>query len=248
MKRILPLWISVAVLLCWPAVPVVPAGNATTGFGITDVRLTFDNDRGERTVKRRQTALQAFVDIDYKGSGLFEGYWTVDGKFFADVTRYFTGGGAIRIASPVIPGLPTCCEGLHIVTLVIQKPVQVYKPVKGVYFVTTVEESIQPGIALKEPPDLLVVDPAGETFSWEGRVTLKTYLIEFIEDNPDRPIASAFTEENHYQMPMPVAKYRFHPGKIYFWRVKGFSATHEFVAESLPRRFRTIDGRAKSID
>jgi hypothetical protein len=97
---------------------------------------------------------------------------------------------------------------------------------------------------LINPPDSAVVDLAGQAFTWESDTPMKTYLIEFIDDDPARPVASAFTEELYYKVPPPVAKYRFTPGRTYFWRIKSFSASHELVSESHPRQFQMIGGNA----
>ena len=239
MMRLFTIWIFAATVFFLPTVHAAQGGKTDATLRITDVQLLFDNQKGERTVQRRHPRLQAFVEIHYKGAGPFEASWTVDGKFYAHVARHLSGDGSIRIVSPDVPGLPTCCEGLHVVALRIQEPAQVYTPVRGLYFVTTATEPKLAPLSLEDPPEGAVIEPGGTIFAWRGNAEIKTYLIEFIEDNPERPVASAFIEENRYRMPPPVARLRFLPGRTYIWRVQGFSETHEVVAESLPLRFRT---------
>jgi hypothetical protein len=246
MMRLVTIWMFAATVFILPAVHAAQGTKTDATLRITDVRLTFDNQKGERTVQRRHPRLQAFAEIHYKGAGPFEASWIVDGKFYANVARHFSGDGSVRIASPDVPGLPTCCEGLHVVVLRIQKPAQDYTPVRGIYFVTASIASQPAAISLGAPADGSVVALPETAFVWSQVSGIKTYLIEFIEDNPERPVASAFIEENRYRIPAPVARLRFLPGRNYIWRVQGFSETHEFVAESPPLRFRTEgDSRQK---
>jgi hypothetical protein len=236
--------ISLAVSMLLGAYAVVPAlaEKAGSDLKITRIVLRFDDHEAQRTVARRQEGLQAFADIDFTGSGLFEGCWMVDDKFFADIAQYVTGSGTIRLASPETPGLPTVAEGLHIVTLVINTPAQRFNPTIIGYFVTTDVKSPGLPIVLTDPPDSAAVDPAVQAFAWEDNPAVKTYLIEFIDDDPDRPVMSAFTEERHYKLPVAVARYKFVPGRTYFWQVKGFSADHKRVSASFPRQFRMAGG------
>jgi len=238
MKPTFVISFAVSILLGWYAVAPARAENPGPDLKITRIVLRFEDHATQRTVARRQRGLQAFADIDGSGSGLIEGCWMVDGKFFADIAQYVTGPGTIRMASPATPGLPTVTEGLHIVALVVRTPVQPFRPARIGYFVTTDVKSLGLPIALSDPPDSAVVDPAAQAFAWEDNPAVKTYLIEFIDDNPDRPVMSAFTEKLHYKLPLAVARYKFIPGRTYFWQVKGFSADHKRVSASFPRQFR----------
>ena len=238
MKPTLVISLAVSILLGWYAVVPALAEKAGSDLKITRIVLHFEDHGTQRTVARRQKELQAFADIDYTGSGLFEGFWVVDDKFFADIAQYVTGSGTTRIASPATPGLPTIAEGLHIVALVVQTPAQPFRPIRIGYFVTTDVKSLGLPIVLTDPPDSATVDPAAQAFAWEDNPAVKTYLVEFIDDDPDRPIMSAFTEELHYKLPVAVARYKFIPGRTYFWQVKGFSADHKRVSASFPRQFR----------
>jgi hypothetical protein len=248
MKQFFAKMLGVSILLCGLTAPLAPAETPTADLRITNVYLGFGNMQPRQTVQRRQNGLQAFADITYTGAGMIEGCWIVDGQVFADIAQYVTGVGRVRIESPGIPGLPTILEGLHIVGLVIKNPVQPFKPVRLSYFVTTGKKTGDPLISLSNPPDSAVIDPAGQLFSWESDASIATYLIEFIDDNPARPVASAFTENRHYKVPIPVVKYKFIPGRTYFWRIKGFSARHEWVSESLPRQFQMTGGHATETE
>ena len=244
MKQFFAKVLAVSILLCGFTTPLAPAETPTTDLRVTNVFLGFENKQARQTVQRRQQGFQAFADIHYTGAGIIEGCWVVDGQVFADIARNVTGVGMVRIGSPETPGLPTILEGLHIVEFIIKNPVQPFTPVRLSYFVSAGEKTGGPLIFLANPPDSAVIDPAGEIFSWESNAPLTTYLIEFIDDNPARPVASAFTENRHYTVPIPVAKYKFIPGRTYFWRIKGFSASHEWVSESLPRQFQMAGGSA----
>ena len=240
--------LAVSILLCGLTAPLAPAEISAADLRVTNIYLSFENKQPRQTVQRRQKGLQAFADIYYTGAGMIEGCWVVDGQVFADIAQNVTGVGAVRIGSPGTPGLPTILEGLHIVGLVIKNPVQPFKPVRLSYFVSAGEKSGGSLISLANPPDLAVIDPAGQFFTWESDAPLATYLIEFIDDNPARPLASAFTENRQYTVPIPVAKYKFIPGRTYFWRIKGFSASHECVSESHPRQFQMTGGYANGTE
>jgi hypothetical protein len=242
MKPTLVISLAVSILLGAYAVVPALAEKAGSDLKITRIVLRFGDHETQRTVARRQEGLQAFADIDFTGSGLFEGCWMVDDKFLADIAQYVTGPGTTRIASPATPGLPTIVEGLHIVALVVQTPVQLFTPARIGYFVTTDIKSLGQPIVLTDPPDSAAVDPAVQAFAWEDNPAVKTYLVEFIDDDPDRPVMSAFTEALRYNLPVAVARYKFIPGRTYFWQVKGFSADHKRVSASFPRQFRMAGG------
>lgn len=244
MKQLFAKVLAVSILLCGLTAPLGSAESSTTDLRVTNVYLGFENKQPRQTVQLRQNGLQAFADITYTGAGMIEGCWVVDGQVFADIAQYVTGVGAVHIGSPESPGFPTILEGLHIVGLVIKNPVQPFKPVRLSYFVSAGEKTGGPLISLVDPPDSAVIDPAGQLFTWQSNAPLATYLIEFIDDNPARPVASAFTENRHYTLPIPVVKYKFIPGRIYFWRVKGFTASHEWISESHPRQFQITGGFA----
>ena len=248
MKPTFAIALAASILLAWSAVVPSPAENEAYSLKITSISMGFADQETRRTVPRRQEGLQAFVDIDYTGTGLFEGCWMVDDKFFADIAQYMSGPGTIRLASPATPGLPTIMEGLHIVSLVVKTPVQRIKPTRISYFVTTDVKSIGPLIVLTDPPDFAVVDPAAQPFTWEYNPAIQTYLIEFIDDDPDRPVMSAFTEDRRYELPVAVTRYKFIPGRTYFWQVKGFSPDHRRISNSFPRQFRIAGGRRIDVE
>ena len=248
MKPTIAITLAASILLAWSAAVPSLAENEADNLKITRIFMGFEDQATRRTVPRRQEGLQAFVNIDYTGTGLFEGCWMVDDKFFADIAQYMTGPGTIRLASPATPGLPTIAEGLHIVSLVVNTPVQRFKPTRISYFVTTDVKSIGRLIVLTGPPDSGVVDPAAQPFTWEYNPAIKTYLIEFIDDDPDRPVMSAFTEDRQYKLPVAVARYKFIPGRTYFWQVKGFSPEHKRVSNSLPRQFRIAGGQGINVE
>jgi len=241
--------LAVLILLSGLTAPLLaPAETSTVDLRVANIYLSFDNKQPRQTVQHGQRGLQAFADIHYTGAGMIEGCWVVDGQFFADIAQYVSGVGAVRIGSPETPGLPTILEGLHIVGLVIKNPVQPFKPIRLSYFVSTGEKTGGPLISLVNPPDVAVINPADQFFTWESDASLSIYLIEFIDDNPARPVASAFTGNRRYTVPIPVAKYKFIPGRTYFWRIKGFSASHEWVSESLPRQFQMTGGHANGTE
>jgi len=242
MRPILSLSLAVFLLLGGFAAAPAPAAKSGAGLTIERIHLGFEDRQARRNVARREEGLRVFADIDYAGSGLFEACWMVDGKFFADIAQHLSGIGTVRLASPETPGLPTIAEGLHIVTLVVGSHAGDVQPTRVGYFVTTDIKSVGLPIILTSPADESAVDLFKQPFTWENHSTVNTYLIEFIDEDPNRPVMSAFTEDRQYTVPAPVARHRFLPGKTYFWQVKGFSADHKLVTKSFARQFQTIGG------
>ena len=64
-----------------------------------------------------------------------------------------------------------------------------------------------------------------------------TYAIEFLEKDNDQPFFTAYTKSGSYSLPAKILAMKFTHGKIYQWRVRGFNAANELVAESPLRTF-----------
>lgn len=220
------------------SVQITVTSEAVAEFSITRLQLYFENHRAEITVKRNQPTLKAFADIRFTGSGLFRGYWEVDGnRFSADVVQHLVYGRSVTIESPDIPGLPTFVTGTHILKFVITSPSLDLPLPEAIYFVTAEEFRKKFSINLISPKDKSEMDYSPPTFKWERGDQTVTYLIEFLEEGGEKPIFSAYTKRFDYSLPMPVLNNIFSPGESYLWRVKGFDTENNVVGESPLFRF-----------
>jgi hypothetical protein len=199
---------------------------------LTRIQLRFENNRATLTVKTRQPDVQAFADIHFTGTGLLKGYWQVDGRLIAHVNKHLVPGKKVTLATPLKPALPTFSEGPHIVMFVVNQPAQPIPFPKALYYVAPGETPNVAAVNLAQPLSGSEFDPLQTTFQWESQPKAVTYLIEFIDDNAQKPLFSAITEKPEYALPQPVLKYYFTKSQTYFWRIKGFDVSHALIGES----------------
>ncbi len=223
-------------LSCIVNIKVTSAGGAD--LSIKHFQLYFSNNRAVISVKKRQPALKAYVDINYNGSGLFQGYWQVDGRILSHVNRYLVYGRTLKVDTPDVPGLPTFSEGPHIVTFIINKPEHDIIQPKAVYYVHPAIYTKKANIVLIAPVDKKAIDLRNDGFRWESEENITSYLIEFIDDEVEKPVFSAFTKKTEYILPPPVRTYYFSKKNTYFWRVKGFGAGDNIMGESMIFKFK----------
>lgn len=223
-------------------VQIVLTGEATAEFSINRLQIYFENQRAEITVKKNQPGVKAFIDIRFTGSGLLRGHWEVDGRILSHVNKHLVYGRQVTLEFPDLPRpselqyLPTIDVGTHLVRFVITSPVQTVTPPEAIYFVTAEEYAKRP-IRLLSPANRSEEDYFPVTFRWEGRDQPITYLVEFLDEEREKPIFSAYTKRNSYALPLPVLKSLFSPGKSYFWRVKGFDEDNKMIGESPEFKF-----------
>jgi subtilisin family serine protease len=102
----------------------------------------------------------------------------------------------------------------------------------ALYFVTTDEFKKLHAIRLISPEKNANIEFSPVVFSWEKIDATSTYLIEFMPENGERPVFSAYTKELSYKIPLKALSRIFERGKKYQWRVKGFDFENNIVAES----------------
>jgi len=209
---------------------VKAAGSAD--FSIKKLRLYFVNNKGEITVKRNQEALKAYADINFVGSGLLQGYWQIDDRLISHVNRHLTPGNRITLETPDTPSLPTVSNGTHVVTFVLTKPEQDITLPKAIYYVTPDKAEKTLAIDLTAPLEGDEVSESNAVFRWVENKDAAAFLIEFVDDNADRPVFSAFTEEHEYKLPGAVLRYYFSKRETYFWSIKAFDSELKIIAKS----------------
>jgi subtilisin family serine protease len=219
-------------------VNIVITTEATADFEIKRIEVYFENRRAEITVERNNPDLRAYADIRFVGSGLLQGFWEVDGRVLTTVNRHLTFGRSVTLETPQIPPLPTFDTGTHIVRFVITNPATELPLPSLLYFVTPAEFRGSPvSLKLLLPENDSQLDYLPSTFRWEGLSRTALFLIQFF-DRPDaNPVFSAYTRESSYILPDIVLKSIFSPGQKYYWKVKGFDADSNAVAESAVRGF-----------
>ncbi|OGW28625.1 MAG: hypothetical protein A2X59_03470 [Nitrospirae bacterium GWC2_42_7] len=212
--------------------------DAASDFNINRINLYFENKRAETTVERNFPKLRAYADIRFVGSGLFQGYWEVDGRMISPVNQHLTYGRSITLLTPDIPSLPTIDPGSHIVRFVITNP-QIEMPLPSiVYFVTPKESREMPvSIKLLSPSDKSEVPFSPLQIEWEKPNDSSLFLVSFYYSTDGKPVFSAFVKEGSYMLTNAVLKSYFSSGKEYYWKVKGFDTKVNFSGESLMRSF-----------
>jgi hypothetical protein len=207
--------------------------TTTTGaaFEIRRLSLYFENRRAEITIDQNFPRLKAYLDVDFVGSGLLQGYWEVDGRILSFVNQHlFYGQPAVLLTSDN-PPLPTFDPGTHLVRFVVTNPVIQFPLPTILYFVTA--QVVSPvKITLLKPEMGSESDFLSTPFEWNPLGQLIIYLIEFYENTNGKPIFSAFTREARYQVPGPLLHKVFKTGSRYFWKVKGFSENKVVIGES----------------
>lgn len=217
-------------------IPVNVTGEAAAAFAVKRIELYFENRRGEITVRRNQRGLKAFADIRFTGSGVLSGFWEVDGRRILDVNRQLNFGTNVTLATPDIPDLPTFDTGTHIVRFVITNPAPSGTLPQLLYFVAAAKE-LQPLRISAQVEEGKGGAPSKHVFAWEKPAGIDLFLLEFREEAGAKPVFSAFTREGNYMLPGKIADGIFARGKTYYWRVKGYDANEDPVAESPPGSF-----------
>lgn len=212
--------------------------EAGTEFRITRLQLYFENKRAEITIKKNQPSLKAYADIRFTGSGLFQGFWEVDGRILKTVNRHIiTSDRSITVETPDSPPLPTFQAGTHRVRFVITDPLQDIPFPEAIYFVTAEKFMEIFPVNLIYPNNKSKVGYSPPTFRWERKDRPITYIIEFFEKDEEKPVFSAYTKKAEYRLPLTVLKGIFAPEKNYLWRVKGFDTGNNKAGESPVYRF-----------
>jgi PKD repeat protein len=163
------------------SVKVVPAVGPRAPFGISYLRLRFEDGKSYTVVPKGVGSLRVFADLKYEGTGILQAQWLIDGNPFGLATRFLAMADQVTIDSGYPPGLPTLIPGLHEVTLQILQPkVEFSIPVIR-YFVAagrttagTAEVVVDKIVGLDGRPLALtanmILAPVGQPFILHGRV------------------------------------------------------------------------------
>ncbi|RMG04606.1 MAG: hypothetical protein D6726_03050, partial [Nitrospirae bacterium] len=215
---------------------VIITTEAGAPLSVTRMQIYFDNHRAEKTVRRNDPTLKAYVDIRFTGSGLLEGYWEVDGRLIENVKQHIYYGRTITLETPDNIPLPTFDVGTHMLRFVLTSPAGVKVP-EAIYYVTAEEFKEEFIISLSSPEDNSELTFEPLEFIWLKTDGIDVYLVEFFSTSTEEPIFSAYTRDNRYRVPDRVFWNTFQPGMSYKWQVTGFGEEKTAVGRSPVWRF-----------
>ncbi len=213
-----------------------------TGFTFTKIRITFLDKTSKKFVKRNEKIDGAKVELHYEGAGLLKGYWQVDDRILARVTKNlpFTNGRTITLQLPKVPSLPTHSMGSHRLRFVITNPPMRIPFPQVIYVVTGEDLAASHPIHLLSPIDGAAADPTALTFSWKPRHDVTLYKLEILagKGKKQETIFSAFSKKSSYTLPNKVGMKKLIEGKKYKWRITGLDRDNNPVAQSRDEEFR----------
>ena len=208
--------------------------KAAMPLTINRVRLYFKNKRAEISVKQNKK-LTAYVDIDFFGSGMFKGYWVVDGRVLSPmIFKHLAYGKRITFKTPSIPPLPTFSYGTHFVQFVIVEPKPAFDMPKAIYFVEQKAEPVGKLMLISPKNGAVIVFKKDKPiqFMWKNVAGSDFYFVEFYESGDKKPLFSAYTVSAAYAMPPFIVKHYFKKNKEYKWLVRSFNADSEIIGKS----------------
>ena len=222
--------------------------EASASLGIKKIDLYFENRRPEITIEKGHKGLKAFADISYVGSGLFEGYWEVDGRVISRVFQQLSFGGLLKLQTPEIPELPTFDPGTHRIRFVILRPTQPVPTPAIIYFVNL--DRFKPAlsaIGILSLQDRASVGYGPQKFEWQRPANTSVFLVQYGDKLESKAIFSAYTREAFYVLPEDVLKASFKAGERYYWKVIGFDDENNIIGESAVYSFTftTVSGIEK---
>ncbi len=215
-----------------------------TGFTFTHIRITFLDNTSKMFVKRRQKIDGAKVMLTYEGAGLLKGYWQVDDRILARVTKNlpYSGGRTITLTLPKVPALPTHSIGSHRLRFVITNPVMRIPFPQVIYIVTGEDLSTLHPIRLINPGANDKVAAGSLRFSWQPRHEVALYRLELLQNKGKKRISvfSAFSKKTSYTLPAAVTAKKLKEGTTCSWQVTGLDRNNKAVARSRIEKFTVV--------
>jgi hypothetical protein len=218
-----------------------------TGFTFTRIRITFLDNTTKKFVKRNEKIDGAQVELAYEGAGLLKGYWQVDDRILARVTKNlsFANSRTITLKLPQVPSLPTYSIGSHRLRFVITNPRMDISFPQVIYIVTGDDLSKTHPIHLLTPRDNSTIPADGLSFTWKNRRGVTTYRFEILKKQRDKTetVFSAYAKKAAYVIPARVARKKFSQGGAWQWRIIGMNRDNKPVAASDKRTFTVTAGQ-----
>ncbi len=207
----------------------------------TKLRIFFEqNNRPLIVVTRNSRNLVGGIEIHYNGSGTLKGYWKVDGRIIKRVQKNVFYGKVMTLKTPTAPRLPTYSEGAHRLQFIITDPKSAQQTVafpEAIYHVEAKKAVVVVPLSLNSPGNNATLTPDGKTFIWSESSAVSTYLVEFFENNTEKPFFTAYTKKGTYILPPLILNLKFVQGHSYSWRIRGYNKASALAAESSDRFF-----------
>jgi hypothetical protein len=217
--------------------PAIKIMGVKKGLEISRIRLYFENNRPEITIKRNQKTPKLFAKIDFSGAGHLKGYWEIDGTRRNYVFKYISKGPSVTIKYPDVQPIPTFKYGTHNVRFVITDPSMNINFPYAIYFVTSDAKEELAAISLLQPVEGEDIAYRPLTFKWKTVNRSSVYLVSIFLKTKEEPIFSAYTRQGEYKLKADMLKVRMKPGENYIWNVVGFNDHNEVTAESISSAF-----------
>ncbi|WP_281951351.1 hypothetical protein [Nitrosophilus kaiyonis] len=202
---------------------------------ISKIRLFFDNKKAVISVNKNEN-LKAYAEVEMQGKGLLKAHWEVDGRVLSRIFKHINNKRRITFETPDIPPLPTFEPGTHTVRFIVDEPKPGFEEPTALYFVKT-EKLINKNIIKLNPKDKSKLNFEELKFSWQPITGAKLYLIEFFILGEEKPIFSAYTKTNSYEIPKNLLGKVFEKGEYYSWKVVGYDEDDHLIATSNTNRF-----------
>lgn len=200
---------------------------------IAEIRL--DNGKYYKVVSKNSKNIRAVLRMKMRGTGIFSGYWEVDGHPFEFFNEVVSQGLLKEIYTRRLPGIPTIEPGIHRITLKLTRPadLNVRFPVLK-YFVLPYESTVK---TLTPPDGFVAKDKEIPEFSWEEpkgankyQIAFSNYLYAIMNNTPDLKWIDVGID------------LKFTPGEFTwnslkrnqwtYWKVRALNTFGEVVAES----------------
>jgi hypothetical protein len=214
------------------------AAGSVEALSLKRIEIYFDitQKQNEVMVSRNYQGLKAYADIYYDGSGIFNGYWQVDGLIIERVNRVVPPGGKVTLGTPSVPDLPTFDPGYHIVKFIVTNPAASFEVPEMVYWVKGTAEPTKRTLALINPKNDMTI-PTNYLFEWKKMDKATVYLISFARAEDNKVCFSALTRDTSYRIPPSVLAEYLHLREKYLWSVRGFDTENDVIAKSAIHRF-----------
>ena len=213
-----------------------------TGFTFTHIRLLFDDHTSKKFVKRNEKIGGARVELRYEGAGLLKGYWQVDDRILARVTRNlpFANTRTLTLQLPKVPRLPTYSMGSHRLRFVITNPPMHIAFPQVIYVVTGEDLAISHPIHLLSPIKGATTDTGSLQFFWKPRHEVALYKLEILagKGEKQKTVFSAFSKKAFYTLPERAGMKKLIQGEQYSWRITGLDRNNKPIARSRDEAFR----------
>ncbi|MEN8189723.1 MAG: hypothetical protein ABFS19_07740 [Thermodesulfobacteriota bacterium] len=96
----------------------------TLGLSITRLYIVFENGKNVATLSSGES-LRAHAVVNYRGAGLFEGRWRVNGRLISTVRKTLGGSRSVTFSTPRVPPLPTTQMGTYKLEFEVSNPHEV---------------------------------------------------------------------------------------------------------------------------